>query len=62
MYLIKRAVAWLNTLLGQSRYNLMQDDDRRGDGYMNAYQPVLTQLPWMCAPACMYASCIIDPY
>jgi hypothetical protein len=33
--------------IGDHSYNLMQDDDRRGDGYMNAYQPVLTQLPWM---------------
>jgi hypothetical protein len=28
-------------------YNVMQDDDRRGDGYMNAYSPILSQLPWM---------------
>ena len=27
--------------------NLGQDDDRRGDGYMNAYQPILSQLPWL---------------
>ena len=24
-----------------------QSDERRGDGYMNAWQPVLTQVPWV---------------
>eukprot|EP01047_Picozoa_sp_COSAG01_P042213 COSAG01_NODE_3672_length_5809_cov_4.250263_3_plen_550_part_00 len=33
--------------IGDHAYNLMQNDDRRGDGYLNAYQPILTQVPWM---------------
>lgn len=29
------------------RYNEGDDDERRGDGYMNAYQAILARCPWM---------------
>ena len=32
--------------MGDHCYNIGQADDRRGDAYMNAFQPLLTQLPW----------------
>ena len=27
--------------------NMGGEDDRRGDGYMEAYQPVVSQVPWL---------------
>jgi hypothetical protein len=33
--------------LGDHAYNLGSADDRRGDGYMNAFQPLTTKVPWM---------------
>jgi hypothetical protein len=32
--------------MGDHCYNLGFDDDRRGDAYMNAWQPALAQVPW----------------
>ena len=32
--------------MGDHCYNLGMANDRRGDAYMNAFQPVLTSLPW----------------
>lgn len=32
--------------MGDHCYNLGMDNDRRGDAYMNAFQPALTSLPW----------------
>lgn len=32
--------------MGDHCYNLGFDTDRRGDAYMNAFQPALTKLPW----------------
>ena len=34
-------------LQGDHAYNLGSADDRRGDGYMNALQPLTTKVPWM---------------
>ena len=33
--------------MGDHAYNMGGDDDRRGDGYMEAWQPVLTTVPWL---------------
>mmetsp|Transcript_13081 Transcript_13081/g.29024 ORF Transcript_13081/g.29024 Transcript_13081/m.29024 type:complete len:569 (-) Transcript_13081:14-1720(-) len=33
--------------LGDHAYNIAEEDGRRGDGYMNAYQQLLTQVPWI---------------
>ena len=33
--------------LGDHAYDMGHDDDRRGDGYMNAIQTVAAQLPWI---------------
>lgn len=32
--------------MGDHCYNLGMANDRRGDAYMNAWQPALTTLPW----------------
>jgi hypothetical protein len=32
--------------MGDHAYNIGNDNDRRGDAYMNAWQPTLTTLPW----------------
>jgi hypothetical protein len=32
--------------MGDHCYNLGEANDRRGDAYMNAFQPALTMLPW----------------
>ena len=32
--------------MGDHCYNLGMNNDRRGDAYMNAFQPALTSLPW----------------
>lgn len=32
--------------MGDHCYDIGEADDRRGDAYMNAFQPLLTQLPW----------------
>ena len=32
---------------GDHAYNLDQGDDRRGDGYLNAYERVLAHVPWL---------------
>ena len=33
--------------LGDHAYNEGESDERRGDGYMSAWQPVLANCPWM---------------
>eukprot|EP00039_Didymoeca_costata_P019413 m.337443 g.337443 ORF g.337443 m.337443 type:complete len:712 (-) comp18135_c0_seq1:199-2334(-) len=33
--------------MGDHAYQMSSDDDRRGDGYMNAYQPLASQVPWL---------------
>ena len=33
--------------LGDLAYNEGDDDERRGDGFMSAFQPVLASVPWM---------------
>lgn len=33
--------------LGDHAYNIAQEDGRRGDGYMNGYQPLLSSIPWV---------------
>ena len=33
--------------IGDHAYNEGDADERRGDGYMNMYQPIVTQCPWM---------------
>eukprot|EP00658_Telonema_sp_P-2_P008830 TRINITY_DN13341_c0_g1_i2.p1 TRINITY_DN13341_c0_g1~~TRINITY_DN13341_c0_g1_i2.p1 ORF type:complete len:562 (-),score=46.84 TRINITY_DN13341_c0_g1_i2:35-1720(-) len=33
--------------MGDHCYNIGGSDDRRGDGYMQAYQPVLAHIPWI---------------
>jgi hypothetical protein len=37
--------------VGDHAYNLGMEGDKRGDAYMNAFQPALSQIPWfpMCA-------------
>eukprot|EP00051_Salpingoeca_urceolata_P011653 m.144696 g.144696 ORF g.144696 m.144696 type:complete len:710 (-) comp17202_c0_seq1:136-2265(-) len=33
--------------MGDHAYQMSSDDDRRGDGYMNAYQPLAGTVPWL---------------
>lgn len=33
--------------MGDHAYQMSSADDHRGDGYMNAYQPLASQLPWI---------------
>merc|ERR1740117_194350 len=33
--------------MGDHCYNMGGEDDRRGDGYMQAYEPILTRVPWV---------------
>ncbi|EDQ86651.1 uncharacterized protein MONBRDRAFT_33725 [Monosiga brevicollis MX1] len=33
--------------LGDHAYNVAQDSGLRGDGYFNAFQPILTKIPWV---------------
>jgi len=33
--------------MGDHCYNMGGNDERRGDGYMQAYEPILTQVPWI---------------
>jgi hypothetical protein len=33
--------------LGDHAYNMEDDDGKRGDGYMNAFQDVIANMPWM---------------
>eukprot|EP00035_Acanthoeca_spectabilis_P002739 m.89244 g.89244 ORF g.89244 m.89244 type:complete len:732 (+) comp11720_c0_seq1:37-2232(+) len=33
--------------MGDHAYQMSSADDRRGDGYMNNYQPLATQVPWI---------------
>jgi len=33
--------------MGDHAYQMSSADDRRGDGYMNAYQPLSSKLPWI---------------
>ena len=34
-------------MLGDHSYNLAEGDERRGDGYMEAFEPVVSELPWL---------------
>ena len=33
--------------IGDHAYNMGGDDDRRGDGYMQAYSPIISTIPWI---------------
>ena len=33
--------------IGDHCYNLGGEDERRGDAYMDAYQPVIAKTPWL---------------
>jgi hypothetical protein len=33
--------------LGDHAYNIAENDGRRGDGYLNAFQPIISSVPWI---------------
>ena len=34
-------------MLGDHAYNWAMGDERRGDGYMDAFSPVISEVPWL---------------
>ncbi len=42
------------------RYNEGESDERRGDGYMEAWQPILSRCPWM--PVGTYPPASSEPW
>merc|ERR1712096_215415 len=33
--------------MGDHAYQMSSSDDKRGDGYMNAYEPLTSKVPWL---------------